>query len=42
MIVFSFNDPPGRFNFVWGEFSLAAWQNPFGRLGLEDALWSAA
>ena len=24
MIVFSFNDPPGRFNFVWGDFSLAA------------------
>ena len=38
MIVFSFNDPPGRFNFVWGNFSLAAWANPFGRLGLEAAL----
>ncbi|HYN70519.1 MAG TPA: ABC transporter permease [Candidatus Eisenbacteria bacterium] len=38
MIVFSFNDPPGRFNFVWGRFSLAAWANPLGRLGLEDAL----
>ncbi len=38
MIVFSFNDPPGRFNFVWGQFSLAAWQNPFGRLGLEAVL----
>jgi spermidine/putrescine transport system permease protein len=38
MIVFSFNDPPGRFNFVWGEFSLDAWTNPFGRLGLADAL----
>jgi spermidine/putrescine transport system permease protein len=38
MIVFSFNDPPGRFNFVWGNFSLAAWANPFARLGLEAAL----
>ena len=38
MIAFSFNDPPGRFNFVWGRFSLAAWGNPFGRPGLEDAL----
>lgn len=38
MIAFSFNDPPGRFNFVWGEFSLAAWGNPFGRPGLQDAL----
>jgi spermidine/putrescine transport system permease protein len=38
MILFSFNDPPGRFNFVWGNFSLAAWQNPFGRPGLQAAL----
>jgi spermidine/putrescine transport system permease protein len=38
MIAFSFNDPPGRFNFVWGEFSLAAWGNPFGRPGLEGAI----
>ena len=38
MIAFSFNDPPGRFNFVWGEFSLAAWGNPFGRPRLGDAL----
>ena len=41
MIVFSFNDPPGRFNFVWGRFSLAAWANPFARLGLEAALWTS-
>jgi spermidine/putrescine transport system permease protein len=38
MIAFSFNDPPGRFNFVWGQFSLAAWGNPFGRPGLEGAV----
>jgi len=38
MIAFSFNDPPGRFNFVWGEFSLNAWLNPFGRPGLQEAL----
>ena len=38
MILFSFNNPPGRFNFVWGEFSLGAWGNPLGRLGLEEAL----
>jgi spermidine/putrescine transport system permease protein len=41
MMVFSFNDPPGRFNFVWGAFSLAAWANPLGRLGLEAALWTS-
>ena len=38
MIAFSFNDPPGKFNFVWGQFSLSAWMNPFGRPGLQDAL----
>jgi spermidine/putrescine transport system permease protein len=38
MIAFSFNDPPGRFNFVWGELSLGAWANPFGRPRLGDAL----
>jgi spermidine/putrescine transport system permease protein len=38
MIAFSFNDPPGRFNFVWGQFSLAAWLNPLGRPRLADAL----
>jgi spermidine/putrescine transport system permease protein len=38
MIAFSFNDPPGRFNFVWGEFSLAAWGNPLGRPRLDDAI----
>ncbi len=38
MIAFSFNDPPGRFNFIWGHFSLSAWLNPFARLGLQAAL----
>jgi spermidine/putrescine transport system permease protein len=38
MIAFSFNDPVGRFNFVWNHFSLAAWANPFARLGLQQAL----
>lgn len=38
MIAFSFNDPPGRFNFVWGEPSLDAWARPFARPGLADAL----
>jgi spermidine/putrescine transport system permease protein len=39
MILFSFNDPPGRFNFVWGEPSLAAWGNPLGAPRLEEAVW---
>lgn len=38
MILFSLNDPPGRFNFVWGELSLDAWLNPLGRPGLAGAL----
>ena len=38
MIVFSFNDPPGRFNFIWGRLSLEAWLHPFERLGLQEAL----
>jgi spermidine/putrescine transport system permease protein len=41
MIAYSFNDPPGRFNFVWGELSLAAWLNPFGRPGLQEALFTS-
>jgi spermidine/putrescine transport system permease protein len=39
MIAFSFNDPPGRFNFIWGEPSLAAWQNPLGAPRLDQAVW---
>ncbi len=38
MILFSFNDPTGRSNLNWREFSLAAWFNPLGRPGLADAV----
>jgi spermidine/putrescine transport system permease protein len=38
VIVFSFNDPVGRFNFTWQGFSLDAWKNPFGFPGLGDAV----
>lgn len=41
MIVFSFNDPVGKFNFVWAEFSLDAWLSPLNRPGLADALWNS-
>ncbi len=34
MILFSFNQPPGRSNLQWGEFSLEAWGDPLGRPGL--------
>jgi len=29
IIVFSFNAPPGRYNYQWGSFSLDAWRHPF-------------
>jgi spermidine/putrescine transport system permease protein len=38
MIVFSFNDPGGRFNLSWRQFSLGAWLNPLGRPGLAEAV----
>jgi spermidine/putrescine transport system permease protein len=38
MILFSFNDPVGKFNLVWHEFSLAAWQNPLAPPGLGSAV----
>ena len=38
IIVFSFNQPRGRFNFIWQEFSLNAWKDPFGVPGIGDAL----
>jgi spermidine/putrescine transport system permease protein len=41
MIGFSFNDPVGKFNFVWAEFSLDAWRDPLARPGLSDALWTS-
>jgi spermidine/putrescine transport system permease protein len=38
ILVFSFNNPAGRFNFLWNEFSLDAWKDPFGVPGVGDAL----
>ena len=38
IIVFSFNNPRGRFNFIWQEFSFEAWGDPFGVPGIGDAL----
>jgi spermidine/putrescine transport system permease protein len=38
MILFSFNDPTGRSNLTWREFSLGAWLNPLGRPGLGEAV----
>jgi spermidine/putrescine transport system permease protein len=38
IIVFSFNNPVGRFNFIWQEFSVDAWKHPFAVPGVQDAL----
>jgi spermidine/putrescine transport system permease protein len=38
MVAFSFNDPRGRFNYSWNEFSLDAWLDPFGVPELATAL----
>jgi spermidine/putrescine transport system permease protein len=41
MIAFSFNDPPGRSNLVFRQFSLDAWFNPLAQPGLEDAVFNS-
>ena len=38
IIVFSFNNPVGRFNFIWQEFSFDAWKHPFAVPGVGEAL----
>jgi len=38
MIAFSFNDPTGRSNLVFKKFSVDAWLDPLGRIGLGDAV----
>jgi len=38
ILLFSFNEPKGRFNFVWQNFSLDAWMHPFAVPGLLDSM----
>ena len=38
ILAFSFNKPHGRFNFIWQQFSLDAWKDPFGVPGIGDAM----
>ncbi|MFJ8645027.1 ABC transporter permease [Streptomyces sp. NPDC093546] len=48
VMVFSFNDPAGRFNYTWREFSTHAWRDPCGvadlcgslALSLQIAAWA--
>ena len=36
--IFSFNNPRGRYNYEWNEFSIDAWLNPCGNPGICEAL----
>lgn len=38
VVLFSFNDPTGRFNYTWVRFSLKAWKDPCGISGMCDSL----
>jgi spermidine/putrescine transport system permease protein len=38
VVLFSFNDPVGRYNYTWQAFSTDAWTNPCGPPGLCDSL----
>jgi spermidine/putrescine transport system permease protein len=38
IVLYSFNRPDGRFNFVWKAFSLDAWRDPFRYAALVDAM----
>jgi spermidine/putrescine transport system permease protein len=38
MILFSFNDYAGKFNFIWNGFTLNAWLHPLAWPGLPEAL----
>ncbi|MGH3042589.1 MAG: ABC transporter permease, partial [Gaiellaceae bacterium] len=38
VIVFSFNDPAGRYNYTWQGFTLDHWLNPFAVPGLQEAI----
>jgi spermidine/putrescine transport system permease protein len=37
-VLFSFNEPKGKFNLVWQRFTLDNWLNPFSRSELTDAM----
>jgi spermidine/putrescine transport system permease protein len=39
IVLFSFNNPKGKFNIVWQGFTLKNWADPFGEAELTAALW---
>ena len=38
IILYSFNKPAGKFNFVWKAFSIDAWRNPFAYEALYESM----
>jgi spermidine/putrescine transport system permease protein len=38
IVLYSFNKPAGKFNFVWKAFSLDAWKNPFAYEALYESM----
>jgi spermidine/putrescine transport system permease protein len=38
IVLFSFNEPTGRYNLTWGGFSIDAWTHAFSIAGLTEAL----
>ncbi|MEA2421305.1 MAG: spermidine/putrescine transport system permease protein [Thermoleophilaceae bacterium] len=38
VVLFSFNNPSGRFNLTWRGFTLKHWEHPFSVLGLGEAM----
>lgn len=41
IVVFSFNEPRGRFNLVWQRATLENWRNPFSEESLGRAFWES-
>ena len=37
-VIYSFNEPAGKYNYIWNKFSLAAWKDPFKYPELTDSL----
>jgi spermidine/putrescine transport system permease protein len=38
IVLFSFNEPKGKFNLVWQRFTLENWAHPFAKADLTDAM----
>ncbi len=41
IVVFSFNQPRGKFNYLWQEFTLDNWSDPFRDPGMTEAFWKS-